>query len=262
MKALIDGDSIIYKIAFALEEKIYWGVEDDEEPSYYYDIDKMYEAVDDFIYGIEKATATTGASEIYLTGSNNFRNSNPLGYKLNRADVRRPDSIPLLKHHLVAYHNAKIVDNVEADDIVVYKKNKYPSRYVLCAIDKDVLYQTEGIHYNYGSEQFVTVDKLTATRFAYIQALMGDPSDGYKGCKGIGVVKANKLLEDLKTEEEMWNKVVELYLNAGQTEEDAIHTMQLASMTQYKGNGVIELWQPSPNWLTLRENKEKEITND
>lgn len=33
--------------------------------------------------------------------------------------------------------------------MVVYLKTTHPLQYVLCAIDKDVLYQTEGNHYNY-----------------------------------------------------------------------------------------------------------------
>ena len=77
----------------------------------------------------------------------------------------------------------------------------------------------------------------------YFQTLAGDTSDGYKGCPGIGKVKANNALVDCNNEVEMWEATIELYEAKGLTAEDAVLTMQLANMHQLHGDSII-LWQP------------------
>lgn len=99
--------------------------------------------------------------------------------------------------------NTKIAVGIEADDMVVYLKDNNYDKYILCAIDKDVLYQTEGSHYDYGRETTVTINKDEAIWFAYYQTLSGDATDGYKGCPGIGKVKATKLIEGIYDEVEI-----------------------------------------------------------
>jgi len=102
-------------------------------------------------------------------------------------------------------------------------------------IDKDVLYQTEGTHYNYHTDEFVETTKEEATYYAYLQTLMGDPSDGYTGIPRVGKVKATKILDGLTSEQEMWEAVVAAYEEKGLTVDDAINTMRLANMHQYNG---------------------------
>ena len=41
--ALIDADSLIYKVGFALEDKIQW--EDNEEPSFYSNIEEHVKSI-------------------------------------------------------------------------------------------------------------------------------------------------------------------------------------------------------------------------
>ena len=60
---------------------------------------------------------------------------------------------------------------------------------------------------------------------------------------GIGPVKANKILANCETEEELWKAVVATYEERGQTEEEAIWTMRLANMHQYDGTKIV-LWKP------------------
>lgn len=258
MIALVDADSILYKVAFAIEDKIFWNEQEFEtgEESVPYieyetNIQQCYETSDRLIDNILFATE---CDDILLafSSSNNFRCSNPIPYKANRENTRKPEGFQDLKAYIFKKYSHVVVADLEADDVVVHMKTTFPDEYLLCAIDKDVLYQTEGVHYNYNTDEVITVNKNCATRYAYYQTLTGDASDGYKGCPGIGPVKAEKLLDEAEKtaadtsvpiEVAYWRTVVAAYESKGLTEEDAINTMRLANMHQWDGK-KIKLWKP------------------
>lgn len=249
MIALIDADSILYKVGFAIEDKVIWnemeylcGDELVQDVSYYSDLEVAKKTVVDMINGILEYTECDEPM-VVLSGKGNFRLSLPTEYKYNRKDVRKPEYFEELREFTISYFKATVTNGIEADDLVVYLKTSNPEDYILCAIDKDVLYQTVGTHYNYGKGEEVTTTPFQAMKFAYIQTLAGDSSDGYKGCPTIGIKKAEKLLADCKTEKCMWAKVVEAYKANGLTMNDALNTMRLANMHQYNGSEVI-LWSP------------------
>ena len=129
-----------------------------------------------------------------------------------------------------------------------YKAN--PEKYVLCAVDKDVLGAVAGKHYNYYKSaiykikrKWVDVTDYEAFLWPFKQVLMGDTTDNIKGCPGIGKVKAAKALADLYSPCEMWKVVVKLFNNAGRTKQDAIIDMRLIHMHQLKGDTIV-LWEP------------------
>ena len=248
MIALIDADSILYKVGFAIEDKVIWnepeflaGIDEEQDIEYSVDLGLCYASFQRTIENIMFAVDADGC-ELVFTGSHNIRKTFPTEYKENRKLSRKPSGYDEMLEYALANYNCTVADNIEADDIVVYRKTTYPDDYILCAIDKDVLYQTEGIHYNYNKDESVEVSKFESTKYAYLQTLSGDTSDGYKGCKGIGEKKAIKLLDGLETEEEMWEAVVTAYEAKGQTEEDALWTMRLANMHQFDGKDFI-LWE-------------------
>jgi 5'-3' exonuclease len=55
------------------------------------------------------------------------------------------------------------------------------------------------------------VTPLEGMRWFYTQVLVGDTSDNIKGCPGIGKVKAERMLKDCETEEEMFEAVRNAY---------------------------------------------------
>ena len=74
--------------------------------------------------------------------------------------------------------------------------------------------------------------------------MTGDSADGYKGCPGIGEVRAEKLLKD-----GTWEEVVGAYSKAGLDEEDALRQAQVAHILQSpseynKKTGEVALWKP------------------
>lgn len=279
MIALIDADSLLYKVGFALEDCINWEEEKGEEAelSYYSNLDACLDSIERTVNNIMD---NTGCDDyvLHFTGKGNFRDTNPLGYKQNRVGVRKPQDFDQLSLLVKEEFTSTTAEGWEADDVVVYLKTKYPKDYVLCAIDKDVLYQTVGNHYNYGKEEWIEITERFATWFAYYQTIAGDATDGYQGkfkvgatgaIKALGIPEKSKVFVDMmkkdkvtaKTiekllelpeytdERELWLKTLVCYRSSNgksivkQTRREAILTMQLAHMHQYTPNGI-ELWQP------------------
>ena len=272
--ALIDADSFLYRAGFALEEEL-------DNGTFHVDLRNAKDFLDGLIDGILFNTECDDY-ELWLTGKENFRykiaeESLKDSYKFNRKESRKPDKFDEMWDYLRIHHKAKVTPFCEADDVVVTKKTESPDVYVLCAIDKDVLYQTEGTHYNYGKDEFVTVSKEESIYYAYLQTLTGDTTDGYKGCFRIGPAKAvailgvpygnGKMLKDLLQkakvkpekikellkgtqydERQMWARVLCNYRRSKQSPQEALATMRLANMHQlvrdHKGKLKLNLWTP------------------
>ena len=256
MIALIDADSIVYRVCCAVEDKTIWnemevitGQETDLDIEHTINLDTMYATIDGIIENILFATECKKAMICIGDGTKSFRFNNPLGYKENRKDLRKPEGFQEAIDYLVKEHKARLIGNnlIEVDDEVVYLKTKYPDKYMLCAIDKDVLYQTEGEHYNYVKDEFITVTKEDTIKYLFYQALVGDASDEYKGCKGIGDKKAKELLSNLtdgkkipieKLESYLYKMLLPTFISKGHNEDYFLQTLRLASMHQYNGATV------------------------
>lgn len=249
MIALVDADSLLYKVCFAIEERAIWnemevlaGLETEKDESYFTSLEQCYRTFDQLVSNVVFATDCDSCYLVF-SGDGNFRLSLPTSYKENRKDYRKPLGHEELREYAIKTYPSRTVTGIEADDYVVWLKKTHPEDYIVCAMDKDVLYQSVGTHYNYGSDEEITTTEQEAITFAYFQTLAGDTADGYKGCPGIGKVKATKLLDGLKTEQEMWQAVVTAYEAKGLTSEDALWTMRLANMHQFNGK-TIDLWEP------------------
>lgn len=228
MTALIDADSLLYKYAFTNQKSFRWS---DDCVSTHTDLTAATEELDKCI---ERTLKETKADDYicYLTEGKNFRYEVLPTYKSNRKAVEKPVLFYPLKEYLIANYNVKVVTRIEADDAVVIKQTKDPKNNIACHIDKD-LDQAWGDHYNYNTRQFYSITREEADYWFYMQTLTGDSTDGYKGCPGIGKVKAEKLLDGLETEEEVWEAIVEAYAKKGLTEEDALQQARVARMLRY-----------------------------
>ena len=131
MRALIDGDIIVYRGAASAQEEEQWVAQARA--------DKM----------IQEILEDTGATsyQVYLTGSNNFRREIAPSYKANRPD-ERPAHWEAVRQFLVTQHKAIICDGYEADDEMGIQQDKETLTTVICSIDKDLL-QIPGRHYNF-----------------------------------------------------------------------------------------------------------------
>ena len=142
-----------------------------------------------------------GDYQIFLTGKGNFRHdvATIQKYKGNRDKSRKPRWYNEAREYLIKYYNAKVCDGVEADDELAKAQS---SNTIICSIDKDLL-QVPGLHYNWVKDEKYEVSPQEGTRRLWEQVLTGDATDNIPGIKGIGPVKAKKLLKDCATEEEM-----------------------------------------------------------
>jgi len=223
---------------------------------------------DKLAYMMEQ-TGTT-RYELHFTGNkrNSFRYTQlDSMYKANRKSGQTPAGLHATKLRWVLNNpNVFIWDEWEADDICVALKRDNPDKYILAAVDKDVIYSLPGKHWNYYTSakyyinmKWIEVSKLEAMRHHYLQTLTGDSGDNIPGLSGIGPKKALKILGDCEDHICMWEKVVAAYEAAGKSVIDAIVTMRLVSMHQLHkdkdGNYRLNLWKP-PVGTTIERNND------
>jgi len=152
---------------------------------------------------------------LYITNcKNNFRNKINKEYKSNR---KRNNYVWMLRNHY-QINGAICSDTLEADDLIAIDAKKLKKEYyIIVTMDKD-LKQIGGWYWNYykkhdkdllGNKIFdeygnnvyiykqkepIFITEKEANKFFWEQMLTGDTSDNIKGIKGIGKVKAEKLL--------------------------------------------------------------------
>ena len=217
MRALIDGDIVVYRGAASAEKEEQW---------------VALARADQMIQDILADTGSDSYS-VYLTGTDNFRREIAPSYKANRPD-ERPAHWQAVREFLVTHHKAEICNGHEADDQLGIQQDKKRGTTVICSIDKDLL-QIPGRHYNFVKKTFQEVGIDEGIEHLYLQSLIGDRSDNIIGVAGIGPVKAAQALDGLLPEE--WHdKCRELY-----NDDERFHlNMKLLYIWQ-KPN---DIWQP------------------
>lgn len=143
------------------------------------------------------------------------------------------------------------IDGCEADDVLgIVATSGRVTQPVIITIDKD-LQQIPGLIFNPVKDRRPRKLTLAQCEFFWMyQTLIGDSSDGYKGCPGVGPVKAKERLSlcggDLGA---MWNAAVELFEEKGLTEEDALLQSRLAKILTSADYDIntkrIHLWAPN-----------------
>ena len=217
MRALIDGDIVVYRGAASAEKEEQW---------------VALARADQMIQDILADTGSDSYS-VYLTGTDNFRREIAPSYKANRPD-ERPAHWQAVREFLVTHHKAEICNGHEADDQLGIQQDKERGTTVICSIDKDLL-QIPGRHYNFVKKTFQEVGIDEGLEHLYLQSLIGDRSDNIIGVAGIGPVKAAQALDGLLPEE-WYNKCRELY-----NDDERFHlNMKLLYIWQ-KPN---DIWQP------------------
>lgn len=283
--ALVDADTVAYTACLNVEmagdilgRDFYTDEEWDEivnNPNYDAEEGVLYET--DPIVALAKAEEKlqrildkTGCKEVELhfsKGKENFRYSIFPEYKSNRT-ARKPAGLTELKTNLNKKYKGAIHTKWEADDIVTYLKKTYPDKYILCAIDKDVLNSLEGKHFNYYESalynkemKWVEVDKYTAILWPYLQTLMGDKTDNIIGLRGIGPVRAQKLLNGKILKSDLWAAVAKAYKDKGRNVEEAVINMNLVNMHLLKDSGAMPSAQELYANLQIKNLTKEELEN-
>lgn len=167
MKALIDGDIVCYRCAAVNEHN--------EEGIARWQADQLIESI------LNETQASSYSC--FLTGGNNFRFSIYPEYKANRRDMVKPRWLASLREHLCEKWQASVSDGCEADDMMGVAQSSGEDGTIICSIDKDML-MIPGKHYNFVRKEFREVFEPEATRWLYMQAIMGDKVDNIPGWDG------------------------------------------------------------------------------
>ena len=201
MRALIDGDIIVYRNA--------WAAKDESEAIAKHRVDAMIDRI------LEDTDATE--FQVYLSDSteNGFRYRIYPKYKSNRPE--KPPFYDLLKEHLILEFKATITMHQEADDALGIAQTDYRSINVegdplpvICSLDKD-LNQIPGDHYSIGTRELYYIDPHTAMERFYEQVLTGDRADNIPGLWMIGPTTAEKILKGCNSEKDMFFATLDTY---------------------------------------------------
>ncbi len=217
---LIDADLVAFRAAASAENE---------------DLSISLYRADDMIRRILINTDTDNY-RAFLTGNNNFRRVIDPQYKANRT-APKPRHLEETKEYLVTEWRAEVADGCEADD---YLGINQTDDTIIASIDKD-LRQIPGKHFNFVKEEFFEVTPLEGIRFFYKQTLIGDTSDNIFGIRGIGPVKAGKLIDSLEHEEEMYSTCRSLYKDDSRFH---LNCKLLWILREFD-----KLWEPSSNLL-------------
>lgn len=204
MKVLIDGDILVYRTCFVKAD----GSQELSLKQALYRFDNMLDNM--LLFDLPDIFQW----QIYLTGSNNFRIEKAVTapYKGTRKS-EKPAFYSEVREHIINKHGGLLINDMEADDMlaidhyILTDKLKNLEGAIIATIDKD-LDQVEGWHYNFVTKERYFLTEEEARLNFYMQFLVGDRVDNIIGKRGIGKVKALKLLEGLK-EEEQWKIIVE-----------------------------------------------------
>ena len=201
MLALIDSDTPVFATAIASED-----VSESIAKS----------RLDLTIRNIVKGSGCTDY-KLFVSGGNNFRYAIDPTYKANRTGSD-PKWREALRLHLIKEWDAYECVDFEADDQCGVEQKEDGSTCIE-ALDKELL-QVPGTHYRWaiirkGSvvrpAQHLDVTPLQGMQSFFKQMLTGDTSDNIKGIYGIGAKKAEKLLAECHTEEEMYEVCLNTY---------------------------------------------------
>lgn len=245
---LIDADILAYEIAASTEQVL----EIDE--GYYQTFCDFKEVKRGILERIEYLTEEYDADNVKLALTDsigNFRKSIYPNYKSRRSSVKKPIVLKHTREWLINERGAYWRPGLEGDDILgilATHESLVRGERVIFSVDKD-LRQIPGLHATDGDVVEITEDQ--AYRFFMVQTLTGDSTDGYPGLPGYGPKKAESWLDQavkVPTKENLWRAVVDAYVRAGFTEEDALVQARCAriltaDLYDFKNKEPI-LWTP------------------
>ena len=239
--ALIDADVLAYQAAAAGEKPINWGDGLWTLHSYEDEVLATFESK------LAQILSNVKAKDYILafTAPDNFRYSVLPSYKGNRTDKRKPLLLAWVKEAAMAAHPSYLKPTLEGDDClgILATCGRYKNP-VICSIDKDMK-TIPGTYYDFGTDITHVISEAEADWWHMYQTLVGDATDGYKGCPGVGDVGARKVLA---LEGDMWANVVAAYEKAKLNEEVAIQQARVARIcraTDFDFNKKeVILWSP------------------
>jgi DNA polymerase-1 len=240
LSLLIDADFILYKNAAACEVDLDYGDDvvvvqsrfSDLQRNLIRELDKIHAELDSY----------SDRLILFFSDSENFRKEIYPEYKGHR-NRKKPCGYRRAINWLKTIYDVEIYPTLEADDALgIYQTSDPEADHIIVSPDKDMR-QIPGKLYDL--QELVTITPEAGATWHLIQTLAGDQTDGYAGCPGIGVKKAEALFAK---HGESWKTVVKAFEQAGLTEETALLNARLARILQSadydRSTGTVRLWTP------------------
>ena len=225
---LVDGDIIAYRAAFSVGDL-----------GYPWEVEAKVDDLMDYVIGETLVFSSGSDYTTYLTGKNNFRHGIAVTaeYKGNRKSSSKPAMLPDARRYLVESYRGKIINGQEADDAIAIEATRNdPDTTVVASVDKDML-QIPCWHFNFVTGAWTFVDEASGRKSFYKQILTGDAADNIKGIFKVGPVKADKILEGITEEKELYEAVVKAYDG---NKERVLENARLLWLRREEG----QMWQP------------------
>ena len=245
-KLLVDGDILLYEVVHALHKEV------------------VFEDIASLTLDVKEAQAESdirlasllnhfGADEVEIAfswrGEGHWRTDVLPDYKSARKHrPQKPLGFWSLRNYLIDTYECHEWEPLEADDVLgILSTRPGKTRRIIVSTDKDMR-TIPGLFAHGWEEGVEEITEEEADRFFMHQTLMGDKTDGYAGCPGIGAVKSKRLLEPLGNLSDMWRTVVATYQAAGLGEKEALATARVARILRHgeynKETKEIKLWEP------------------
>lgn len=256
-QALIDGDTFVYASTTATEQAINWG-------------DGMWtlhgflpEATEHFDALVREVRDAVEADEVIIAlscaGQKRWREGIMPTYKAQRKEKRKPLLYGPIREHCHETYKTLERPKLEGDDILGILAThpdlaltKGSTSRICVSLDKD-LKTIPGEHYDYYHKKFFSITEAEANYWHFIQSVMGDTTDGYPGCPGVGPVSAKKLLDPFLTEDGFdaagaWAAIVAAYEKKGLCADVALLNARVARICRHTDYDLdkkeVILWQP------------------
>lgn len=225
---LVDGDIIAYRAAFSVGDL-----------GYPWEVEAKVDDLMDYVIGETLVFSSGSDYTTYLTGKNNFRHDIAVTaeYKGNRKPSAKPAMLPDARRYLVESYRGRIINGQEADDAIAIEATRNdPDTTVVASVDKDML-QIPCWHFNFVTGDWTFVDKEAGRKSFYKQILTGDTADNIKGLFRVGPVKADKILDGITEEKDLYEAVVKAYDG---DKERVLENARLLWLRREEG----QMWQP------------------
>lgn len=247
---LLDGDHILHRCCAATEHETKW---DEDNRVLVSNVEEAWDTINTSIQNVFKHFGET--NHVIAMGSQPyFRHTLHPEYKAGRG--RKPLGYHDVKERVIANYNVVNIPGIEADDIMgilATKPNKVDK--IIVAKDKDMKSVPGKL---WDGVKFHVVTEAEANYWHLYQTLVGDRTDNYPGCPGIGPKKAEKILsEEDRTIPQgadskvitAWQAVVDAFGNAGLSEAEALKQARIARILRWSDWDSEKkepiLWTPS-----------------
>jgi len=246
---LIDGDILLYNTTSACKHEADWG---DAFVTVWFD-KKEFTALIDTILSRWCRKFDTEDFTICLSDYHDpFRKRIDPTYKEQREGNSKPTGYQWAHETLPDMYPCASMPSLEADDVMgIMSTSGEFERPIIISEDKDMR-QIPGTLYVPRRDELVETTPHEGYRYHMLQTLVGDRVDNYPGCRGIGEVRAERILTAAAAAQlDFWVATVRAYRQSKQGDEFALRQARLSKILQHEDYDFEQqepiLWTPSTN---------------